>query len=243
MDKKVSIITGTNRLAELKECIRNVQEQGYSNIEHCIAYEGPNDQEIENYLQYYHSYNGTIKSVRLGRHWSRFLAKSISAVPYQVAQWLASGDYLMWLADDERIDLDHVSSLVRLLEEKDVDFVYSRCNIWFNHETTGRTGMAQVGTDPPRYGQITNALYRAELLDYCGFEPHVGSGTDIFQVTNWMKAGASWAMLDRPTITHRVDKLGEGPDYITLRQPLRGHTKIVDKGIVNEIREQYEPDR
>lgn len=229
MRKLVSVVTGTyNRPRLVSKCIQEVRKQTYPNIEHCIVSDGPDEllrawanngwTQIEG-----DAYKVPIKFAETGRQWSHFLANSISAVPYQVAQWLASGDYLMWLADDEEITEDHIESLVDLLETEDVDFVYSKTNIWFNPET-GRVGENTIGVYPPINGQLTEALYRVELLDYAGFEPHVGSGTDWHQIQTWLDYGASCAFLDRVTHTHRVDKMGDVNARRT-RQPLRGREK------------------
>lgn len=220
MDNKlVSIITGTYaRPRELIKCIETVRAQTYPNIEHCIVHDGPlyeletETAEIIQQLIYCGNNNSNvpIKFICTGRQWSHFLANSISAVPYQVAQWLASGDYLSWLADDETMEHNHIELLVNLLEECNVDFAYSKSEVWFNPNIDNRIRLPGViGMNPPICGQITQALYRVELLDYAGFEPHIGSGTDWYQIDTWMKAGASWAFLDKVTHTHRVDKLGD----------------------------------
>jgi hypothetical protein len=225
----VSAITGTYppRLDRVLEGMRNLRASSYPNIEHCIAVEGDNRAEV-------HATVARIKAeaerlgcaesthvVGLGRWWSRFLAASISAVPFSVAQWMAGGEYLMWLSDDERMTTDHVESLVDLLEAENADFAYSYTRIVFS-EAIGFDS-AIIGEDPPMPGKITHALYSAALLDYRGFEHHIGSGTDADQVEAWKAAGARWAMLDRVTFEHMVHKLGEGPDYTTERRPLRGH--------------------
>jgi glycosyltransferase involved in cell wall biosynthesis len=241
--KLVSVITGTHQRHDLLVgAIENVREQTYPSLEHVIVSDGP-DPELRRKLNDYDWLGDRnlridellepIAAVRqryiptlfaeCGRHWSRFLAYSISAVPFQVAQWMARGDYLIWLADDERMTPEHIESLVDLLEATDSDFVYSRCECWFAPGVRDDLGPMIVGTDPPRCGTVTNVLYRAELLDYAGFEPHVGSGTDWHQVEAWMAAGARWAMLGRVTFRHRVDKMGEGPNVRMERQPLRGH--------------------
>lgn len=225
-NKLVSVITGTyNRPFELTKAIESVREQVYPNIEHCIVHDGPAPQTVRDIVSNENNHsNVPIKFVETGRQWSHFLANSISAVPYQVAQWLASGDYLMWFADDELITPDHISSLVELLEREDVDFVYSKSEIWFNPEVTAklkfRLGATEIGGEL-RCGNITQALYRVELLDYRGFMTDVGSGTDWDQVDAWLKAGASHAFLDRATHSHRVDKLGDRELNKTKRQ-LRG---------------------
>jgi hypothetical protein len=137
--KLVSVITGTyNRPQLLMQCIDQVRQQTYPNIEHCIVSDGP-DELLRIWANRNWSEAGPyaanevpIKFAESGRQWSHFLERSISAVPYQMAQWLSSGDYIMWLADDEEITPDHIMLLVDLLEKEDVDFVYSKTQIWFN---------------------------------------------------------------------------------------------------------------
>lgn len=226
----VSVITGTWQRHELlTECILNIQRQTYPNIEHIIVSDGPDAVLVDRFAPrdfipncdvYLTPLRVPIRFVALGRNWSSFLAASMSAVPFQVAQWMARGEYLCWMADDDRFDPDHIESLVNLLEATDSDFVYSRCRVWSVDTHPG--DYEEVGTDPPALAQVTNALYRAELLDYRGFRTHIGSGSDWDQVEGWMQAGARWTMLDRVTMSHRRDKIGEGPNYRSERQFLRG---------------------
>jgi glycosyltransferase involved in cell wall biosynthesis len=203
------------------EAIENVRQQTYRPLEHVIVSDGPDERLSQ--LAYdatanVHDLDVTFQE--LGHHWSGFLAASEAAVPFQVAQWLARGEYLVWMADDERFDPEHIASLVDLLESTDSDFVYSWCRLW--HRGTSPDQYTLIGTDPPTYGNVTNVLYRRELLDYRGFRTHVGSGTDWDQVLYWVEVGARWAMLPHATMSHRADKAGEGPGYRALRQPLRG---------------------
>ncbi len=231
MRRVVSVITGTwQRHDLLLEAIENVREQTYRPLEHIIVSDGPDDTLdflLNGEDEHRWAEDGTedprwvpIRYAACGRHWSSFLAASISAVPFTVAQWLARGEYLMWLADDERMTPDHIEALVDLLESTDSDFVYSKADIWAKDDPTWRI---EIGTDPPMLGTITNALFKVDLLDYRGFTTHVGAATDWDQVSAWMNAGARWAMLDRVTLSHRIDKFGEGPEFRAERRPLRGH--------------------
>lgn len=216
----VSVITGTwQRHDLLLEAIENVRQQTYPNIEHVIVSDGP-DRELRALVSADGPSIVPICFAECGRHWSSFLAASMSAVPFQVAQWMARGEYLCWMADDDRFDPDHIESLVNLLEATDSDFVYSRCRVWSVNTHPG--DYEEIGTDPPALAQVTNALFRAELLDYRGFRTHIGSGSDWDQVEGWMQAGARWTMLDRVTMSHRRDKIGEGPNYRAQRHFLRG---------------------
>lgn len=237
MNKLVSAITGTyNRHDLLIESIESLAQQTYRPLEQVIVTDGRDRALITRIAQEYREYrvgpneycykNMTIRVTETGRQWSKFLAASITAVPFQVAQWMAQGDYLVWYSDDERMDPTHIEKLVNLLESTESDFVYSYARIVFNQELGMKYALLPpriIGTDPPRIGSITNALYRVELLDYRGFRTHIGSGSDHDQVLYWIECGARYAMLDEVTITHRVDKMGEGPDYKTERQPLYGH--------------------
>lgn len=231
MDRKlVSVITGTWRRHDLVlEAIENVRQQAYRPLEHVIVSDGP-DPVLGGFVRDAQMTESgvPIRFVELGFHWSGFLAASLAAVPFQVAQWLARGPYLIWMADDERFDPDHIESLVDLLEETDSDFVYSPCRLWH----VGRPGaVAIIGTDPPSYGNVTNVLYRRELLDYRGFRTHIGSGSDWDQVLHWVDVGARWAMSKEPSMSHRADKSGEGPDYRPLRQPLRGQRSDAERAL------------
>lgn len=236
----VSVITGTwQRPDMVAELIENLRAQTYRPIEHCIVAEPSEDPDINSTLRQeieakrldglprlgrpdlQGDRDIPIRFVELGRHWSGFLANSISAVPFQVAQWLARGAYLMWAADDERFTPDHIEKLVALAEREKADFVYPLQGCYWRGSISRHVNW--IGLPTPAYGQITHALYRAELLDYRGFEINVGSGTDWDQVRHWMAAGARWAFLPEKTMTHRVDKSGDTGARLT-RQPLRGHT-------------------
>jgi glycosyltransferase involved in cell wall biosynthesis len=244
----VSFITGTfERPDMIAELIENIREQTYRPLEHCIVMEPSDDPEINSeYRQVIEEkrLDGIprlgrpdlqgdryvrIKFVEVGRHWSGFLANSISAVPYQVAQWLSSGAYLCWAADDERFTPDHVEKLVALAEAEQADFVYPLQGCYWRGAVSRHVNW--IGLPKPAYGQITHALYRAELLDYRGFEVNVGSGTDWDQVKTWMQAGARWAFLPEKTMTHKVDKAGDAGARLT-RQPLRGHDGDVTRAQV-----------
>jgi hypothetical protein len=225
--KLVSVITATyNRPRLINRAITQVRNQTYPEVEHCIVSDGPDKLlSIWNKRGWPEAEKGTqdvpIKFVETGRQWSQFLENSISAVPFQTAQWLSSGDYLMWFADDEEISPDHIESLVDLIEKENVDFVYSKTEVWFNPEMGIIRHPDVIGSYDLRCGNITQALYRAELLDYRGFMTHVGSGTDWDQIKHWIDAGASHAFLDRVTHTHRVDKLGD-TNARRGKQPLKG---------------------
>jgi GT2 family glycosyltransferase len=221
--KLVSVITGTwQRHDELKQAIENVRQQTYPNLEHVIVSDGPDPALSRQVLGQFSvrmdgdwpvfkprslGRNGlppvSIRFVELGRNWSTYLTGSYSCIPFMVANYLAAGEYQLWLSDDERMAPDHIESLVTLLEETGADFAYSLVDCY--HADTPEQRWI-VGTDPPESGTVTNVLHRTKLLDIGGFRPHVGSGSDWDQVERWMDAGAKWAHLPRVTFTHKGDK-------------------------------------
>lgn len=188
----------------LLDAIENVRQQSYRPLEHVIVSEGP-DPELHDLVQRETTYQDVpIRFVELGRNWTTYLQNSRNAAPMIVAQLVAAGEYLCWLADDERLEYDHVESLVNLLESTGADFAYPRVRMWWNG-TSPEQGW-DIGTDPPQFGQITHVLYRAALLEQGITRLGAGGCSDWRQVEEWMQAGASWAHLPRVTMTHRADQ-------------------------------------
>lgn len=216
----VSIITPTwQRHSLLMETIQNVREQTYQDLEHVIVSDGPDgvledlvDEEIERYdndriarLGYAGLGSEAMVPIRymaLGRNWSTFLPRSFGVAPLTVGALMASGEYHLWLCDDERMKPDHVEHLVELIERTGADFVYPHVLMW----KPSLPGIAwTIGADPPEYGQITNFLYRASALQKAMYCFDIPEAADWNLVRRWMEAGATWAMSDRCTISHRAD--------------------------------------
>jgi len=203
----VSVLTPTWERAELlRGCIENVRAQTYRPLEHVIVSDGPDRvtalgmiatldrPEVGDVL---------IRYLSLGRNWSTYLTDSFCAAPTTVAMLVARGEYQAWLADDERMDPDHISSLVDALEAAGADFAYSRVQMYRKGQAPGHS--YEIGADPPQLGQITNALYRADLLKRGLFPFGAGMTADWACISRWMQAGATWAYVPRVTLTHRID--------------------------------------
>jgi GT2 family glycosyltransferase len=208
----VSVLTGTWQRHELLAgAIENVRQQTYRPLEHVIVSDGP-DRELSRYImdvvlsepcpvddpRYV-----SLRFVELGQHWTGILRDSYAAAPLQTAMFLARGSYQIWLADDERMAPDHIASLVELLESRDADLAYSQAEIYMRDDPERRW---VIGTDPPAYGQITNVLYRAELLRESLYVFGDDRASDWATYSRWLSAGARHAFLDRVTFTHRADR-------------------------------------
>lgn len=202
----VSIITPTwQRHSLLMETIQNVREQTYRPLEHVIVSDGQDDvlaRLTVGPLMAQFAGGVPIRFVELGRNWSTFLPRSFGVAPLTVGALMASGEYHLWLCDDERMRPDHVEHLVDLIERTGADFVYPQVLMW----KTSHPGIAwTIGADPPEYGQITNFLYRASALQKAMYCFDIPEAADWNLVRRWMEAGATWEMSDRCTISHRAD--------------------------------------
>lgn len=202
----VSIITPTwQRHSLLMETIKNVREQTYRPLEHVIVSDGQDDvlaRLTVGPLMAQFAGGVPIRFVELGRNWSTFLPRSFGVAPLTVGALMASGEYHLWLCDDERMRPDHVEHLVDLIERTGADFVYPQVLMW----KTSHPGIAwTIGADPPEYGQITNFLYRASALQKAMYCFDIPEAADWNLVRRWMEAGATWEMSDRCTISHRAD--------------------------------------
>lgn len=210
----VSVITPTipERHQLLMEAIEDVIRQTYPSIEHVIVSDGPDERlaEINTTTWRDTPYSGIdvpIRYVELGRHWSGFLSDSYAAAPVMVGQLLARGAYQMLLADDERMLVpDHIEALVDLLESTGADFCYPKVRMY-------RLGQQpedgyDIGTDPPRWGQITHWLSRPSMIEQAGgpYRTHVGRSNDWDFIERAIEGGARWAFLPRVTLSHRADQ-------------------------------------
>jgi hypothetical protein len=143
-----------------------------------------------------------INYVELGRNFSTYLERSRCAAPMIVAQLLVKGEYIAWLADDERMKPEHIMSLVDMIEECDVDFAYSKTDMYCIGYSESRW---IIGSDPPRMGQVTNVVYKTKLIEYGLTRLGVDRTPDWTQISEWINAGATWAFLPRVTFEHRAD--------------------------------------
>ena len=122
---KVSVITATTGNARLADCIESVRNQTYKNIEHVVVVDGRSRWEsVSEILDALEFPNGNNEHVIVLPHptgLNRFNGHRI----YGGFSFLASGDYIAWLDDDNEFTPNHIESLVRITEEKNLDWAYS----------------------------------------------------------------------------------------------------------------------
>lgn len=119
---KVSIITPTTGNPFLKECIESVKAQTYTDIQHLVVVDGQERWEAANAI---------LKE-------TDFPQTSLITLPYSIGKdrynghriygactFIAEGDYHIWLDDDNALEPNHVESLVKLVQEKNLDWAFS----------------------------------------------------------------------------------------------------------------------
>jgi cellulose synthase/poly-beta-1,6-N-acetylglucosamine synthase-like glycosyltransferase len=205
----VSVVTPTWQRPELlAETIRHLREQDYPNIEHVVISDGEDGRLHWSEVGPPRGVgrpNILMRHVSLGRNWSGLMPSSFGIAPLLVGYLMARGEYVMnWSDDDRALTQSHISRLVDLLESSGADFAYPKVRIWRNGNPAGPETKT-IGTDPPMHSQITHMLFRASCLHRFGMPRWSSHPVDWSLVSDWMNAGATWAMLDDCTFSHRLD--------------------------------------
>ena len=122
---KVSIITATIGKPQLANCIESVRNQTYKNIEHIVVVDGRErweaTDEILNAVEFPNGTNEHVSILPYATGTDRFNGHRI----YGAYNFLSSGDYIIWLDDDNTIASDHIESLVKLAQENQLHWAYS----------------------------------------------------------------------------------------------------------------------
>lgn len=212
----LSILTPTipERHDLLMGCIENVRAQTYPNVEHVIVSDGQDgafaDFMVEDTAAWYgrRDLRGEYPTRwhQLGRHWTGFLSDSYAAAPVMVGQLLARGEYACLLSDDERfLAPDALAQMVDLLSSTGADFVFPKVRVYRLGQTPDEG--YDIGTDPPRWGQITWWMYRPSMIEKARgpYRTHTGRSNDWEFVERAIEGGARWAFLPRVLVSHRAD--------------------------------------
>ncbi|MBW4611825.1 MAG: class I SAM-dependent methyltransferase [Desmonostoc vinosum HA7617-LM4] len=120
----VSIITPVTGNPLMKQAIQSVQDQDYPHIEHLIVIDG---QEREAAAQ------AILQEIEFKKPQTHVLCLPYATGKdgfnghriYGMSPFLAKGDYLAFLDEDNWFEPNHISSLVQLVEEKQLDWAYA----------------------------------------------------------------------------------------------------------------------
>ena len=136
MSKKVTVLTATTGRTDLARCIESVRQQTYQNIEHIVIVDGPEAERRYMSLDYWKhdnpdGYWNTKSSVKDYDLQVVELSKSIGKDRwnghriYASSTYMADGEYVCFLDDDNLFKPDHIQSLVNVIEKQFRDWSYS----------------------------------------------------------------------------------------------------------------------
>ena len=128
---KVTVITATTGNPILRRNIESVANQDYPDVQHLIFVDGDRPEA-----------NAIIADMWDYAWIADERQPNVIQLPYSVGKdrwnghrmyaagpFLAEGQYVMWLDDDNTIEKDHISSLMETIQSKGLDWAYSFRNI------------------------------------------------------------------------------------------------------------------
>lgn len=122
---KVSVITPTTGNPYLAECIASVREQTYKDIEHIVVVDGrerlEKADEILMAAEFPNGVNEHVFVLPYPTGTDRYNGHRI----YGGTTFFANGDYHIWLDDDNVLEPNHIESLVKLVQEKQLHWAFS----------------------------------------------------------------------------------------------------------------------
>ena len=126
---KVSVITPTTGNPLFANCIKSVNEQTYENIQHLIFIDGlTNADKAYNQLEDANVLGGGKVDV-IDLPYSIGKDRWNGHRMYGAANFIADGDFFIWLDEDNFLSPNHVESLVNLVQKEKLDWAYSFRNI------------------------------------------------------------------------------------------------------------------
>jgi glycosyltransferase involved in cell wall biosynthesis len=115
----VTVVTATTGRPELMKCIDSVARQDHPNVQHLIIVDGPAfAYKAETVLQEAHAlgYHPDVINLPYSVGSNRYNGHRM----YAAATYLAEGDHIAYLDDDNWIDTNHISSLYAIMTDVSV---------------------------------------------------------------------------------------------------------------------------
>jgi glycosyltransferase involved in cell wall biosynthesis len=196
----VSVVTPTIPRPKLltERCIPSVWEQTYRPLEHLIVFDGPDaDARLRLGALGYtpHGVTGR-RLVECGQRWG-----GVAHAPRAAGAWLAAGDWICYLDDDNTYLPGHVEAMVAEAERARVPLV---CTAW--RMPDGATwGWAPPGTNRT---DSSSFLHHRGLLKVSSWQPADGYAADGALIDRWLAAGVGWSFLEEPTMVYGGQRNG-----------------------------------
>jgi glycosyltransferase involved in cell wall biosynthesis len=194
MNPLVSVVTPTWKRPNLliNRCIPSVWAQTYSPLEHLIVSDGP-DPDLRYRLGDLgytpHGITGR-RYVECGRNHG-----GVGHAARAAGAWLARGEWICYLDDDNTYLPGHVAAMVAEAERAGVPLV---CTAWQDPDGAVK-GWAPPGTNRT---DSSSFLHHRGLLTVAAWQPGDGYAADGALVDRWLAAGVAWSFLPEPTMVY-----------------------------------------
>lgn len=181
----------------LDRAIPSLAAQDYKPLQHIIVTDGydPALNEVLHGAGYAED-SPDRRLVWLGRNQSHpdMVHGGVGVIPRLIGSWLAAGEYVTYLDDDNEYLPHHVSTLAAALESSGADFA---CSQWHD----GWPGAPAAGSAPPGPGRTdtSSIMHRAGILRHGSWSHLDGYGNDGALAERWIAAGCSWVFVPQPT--------------------------------------------
>jgi glycosyltransferase involved in cell wall biosynthesis len=192
----VTVVTSTWHRPQtlIENAVKSVAGQDYPEIEHVVVIDGPDDWGTVTalYKAGYSRSGDRQRIITLGRNWSSYSGDGgYGATCRLVGAWMAAGDLITYLDDDNVYAPEHISEMVAMFD-LETDFV-----------TCSWSGPVTQPPGPPPglcRSDTSTIMHRALVLrDAGGFHPD-GYAGDGNMVERWLAKGLTWKYKDKPTV-------------------------------------------
>jgi len=122
-DPLITIVTATTGAETLKKTIESVQNQTYENIQHLIVVDGEGDRK-ENSYKIINKFNKDKISILILPYPTGLEGFFCHRI-YGLGAFVAKGEYICYLNDNDFFDSDHIESNIHNILKKNLDWSYS----------------------------------------------------------------------------------------------------------------------
>jgi hypothetical protein len=154
----VTIITPTIGHEFLERCVKSVQAQNYINVTHLLVCDGPlfSEKVMKIYKKFQNKNILQLLNLPFNTGKNNWNGHRIySSVPHLCHE----ADYIIFLDEDNYLDPTHVDTMVKLADEKSLDWVFSlRTIIDYSNKFICVDNCESLGTLSPVYNSLNNTV-------------------------------------------------------------------------------------
>ena len=213
IEKCVAVITPSIALPYLRQAIDSVKNQTYKNIKHVIVADGPEFLgPVEGKAQFNLDDDAIITCTPENTGRNGFYGHRI----YAGYPFLINADYIAFLDEDNWYEPNHISSLVRLIEDKNLDWAYSLRNVYSDEKFLAHDCCEAIGKwpiyfwpdDRPEYliDTSTYMFKRDFLINVCQhWNSGWGGDRRFYHIISQLIGHKNYDTTGLHTLNYRVD--------------------------------------